>query len=69
MSPTAPALEDRLARYRPTLDGAIAGRTTLASAGQLLSGDDPVELDWQPVEPGRSSNRSRVLVGASAVVP
>ncbi len=68
MSPTAPALEDRLARYRPTLDGAIAGRTTLASAGQLLSGDDPVELDWQPVEPGRSSNRSRVLVGASAVV-
>jgi hypothetical protein len=68
MSRTTPVLEDRLARYRPTLDGAIAERTALASTDQLRMGTDLVELDWQPVEPGRSSNRSRVLVGASAVV-
>ncbi|MFM2071707.1 MAG: hypothetical protein RLZZ623_1970 [Actinomycetota bacterium] len=68
MSRTTPVLEDRLARYRPTLDEAIAERTALASADQLRTGNDLVELDWQPVEPGRSSNRSRVLVGASAVV-
>jgi hypothetical protein len=68
MSRTTPVLEDRLARYRPTLDGAIAERTAIASTDHLLTGTDLVELDWQPVEPGRSSNRSRVLVGASAVV-
>jgi hypothetical protein len=67
MSRTTPVLEDRLARYRPVLDGAIAERTALASTDQLLTGTDLVELDWQPAEPGRSSNRSRVLVGASAV--
>ena len=68
MSRTTPVLEDRLARYRPILDEAIAERTALASTDPLLTGNDLVELDWQPVEPGRSSNRSRVLVGASAVV-
>ena len=68
MSRTTPVLEDRLARYRPILDEAIAERTALASTDHLLTGTDLVELDWQPVEPGRSSNRSRVLVGASAVV-
>ncbi len=68
MSRTTPVLEDRLARYRPVLDEAIAERTAIASTNQLLTGTDLVELDWQPVEPGRSSNRSRVLVGASAVV-
>jgi hypothetical protein len=68
MSRTTLVLEDRLARYRPILDGAIAERTALASTDRLLTGTDLVELDWQPVEPGRSSNRARVLVGASAVV-
>lgn len=68
MTRTTPVLEDRLARYRPILDEAIAERTALASTDPLLTGTDLVELDWQPVEPGRSSNRSRVLVGASAVV-
>ncbi len=68
MSRTTPVLEDRLARYRPILDEAIAERTAIASTDHLLTGTDLVELDWQPVEPGRSSNRARVLVGASAVV-
>lgn len=68
MSRTTPVLEERLARYRPILDGAIAERTALASTDQVRMGADLVELDWQPVEPGRMSNRSRVLVGASAVV-
>ncbi len=68
MTRTTFFLEDRLARYRPILDDAIAERTALTSTDQLLTGSDLVELDWQPAESGRSSNRSRVLVGASAVV-
>lgn len=68
MSRTTLVLEDRLARYRSSLNEAIAERKALASTDQLRTGTDLVELDWQPVEPGRSSSRSRVLVGASAVV-
>lgn len=68
MSSTASALEDRLARYRPILDGAIAERNAVASMREPLAGSDLVELDRQPVESGRSSNRSRVLVGATAAV-
>jgi len=68
MSRTTPILEDRLARYRPTLDHAIADRTALRSTDHRRADFDLIELDWQTAEPGRSSNRSRVLVGASAVV-
>lgn len=68
MSRTTSVLEERLARYRPILDGAIAERTALASTDQPLTGTDLVELDTQPDAPGRSPNRARVLVGASAVV-
>lgn len=68
MSYTAPALEDRLTRYRQTLDAAIANRTAPASTDQRVSSTDVIELDWQPVQSGKSSTRSRVLVGASAAV-
>lgn len=66
MNRTAPALEDRLARYRPTLDDAIANAS--ASTDQRLTGTNLIELDWQPVQSGRSSTRSRVLAGASTAV-
>jgi hypothetical protein len=56
MSRTTPNPEDRLARYRPTLDDAIADRTALTSSDHRRADFDLIELDWQPAEPGRSSN-------------
>lgn len=66
MNRSAPALEDRLARYRPTLDDAVANAS--ASADQRLTDTDLIEVDWEPVQARRSSTRSRVLVGASTAV-
>ncbi len=68
MSRTTPSLEDRLVRYRPTLDDAIADRTALAPSDHRVADLDLIDLDWPPAELGRSAYRSRVLVGASAVV-
>lgn len=56
MSRTTPNPEDRLARYRPTLDDAIADRTALTSSDHRRADFDLIEFDWQPAEPGRSSN-------------
>ena len=66
MNRTAPALEDRLAHYRSALDDAIAHAS--ASTDQRVTGTELIELDWQQVQSGRSSARSRVLVGASTAV-
>jgi len=63
MSPTIPTLEDRLARYRPTLDEAIADRTANAGPDSHL-----IELDLRPVEAHRGPKRSRTLVVGSAAV-
>jgi hypothetical protein len=68
MSRTTPDLENRLARYRPALDNAIADRTARAASDPSVADPDLIELDWLPVDAQHSSNRSRVLVGASAAV-
>lgn len=68
MSRITPTLDDRLVRYRPTLDNAIADRTALAASDHRVTDFDLIDLDSQPADAKRSSNRSRVLVGASAVV-
>ena len=69
MSRTTSTLEDRLARYRPMLDDAIADRTALTASDRPLADFDLIELNWQPVGSGlHPSSRSRLLVGASAVV-
>ena len=68
MSRTTPTLEDRLAHYRPTLDDAIVDRTAPETLDHRFTDFDLIELDWQPVEIGRSTGRSRALVGVSAAV-
>ncbi len=68
MSNSTSALEDRLARYRPVLDGAIAERASSPSSDRPVVDHDLIELDWEPASTGHTWSRSRVLVGASAVV-
>lgn len=58
-------VEDRLDRYRPTLEAAIERRIAGAEAGVHEPG--LVELDWNDAT-GQQSNHSRVLVVAAAVV-
>lgn len=68
MSNSTSTLEDRLARYRPVLDGAIAERAASASSDGPVVDHDLIELDLEPASAGHTWSRSRVLVGASAVV-
>lgn len=68
MSNSTSTLEDRLARYRPVLDGAIAERAASASSDRPVVDHDLIELDLEPASAGHTWSRSRVLVGASAVV-
>jgi hypothetical protein len=63
MSRTA-TLEARLARYRSTLDSAIAER----SATDTSKLDDIVELDVNPMGSSRRPGRSGLLIGAAGLV-
>jgi hypothetical protein len=68
MSSSTPTLEDRLARYRPVLEGAIADRTSSATSDRPFVDRPLIELDREPADDRHAWSRSRVLVGASAVV-
>lgn len=68
MNSSTPTLEDRLAKYRPALEDAIADRISAAASERPVVDHSLIELDWSPAPDGLNRSRSRVLVGASAVV-
>lgn len=65
-------LEDRLARYRPTLDAAVSARNSLtakhvASADLDLSDVDLIDIDQEQPTPGRMPPSARFLMAAAVI--
>ena len=67
MNRNSSVIEQRLANYRPTLDDAIAHRSSRSGSGNAPADIDLVDADWDTAPLGRRPDRSRLLVGAVAV--
>lgn len=74
MNRSTSMVEERLADYRPTLDDAIAGRTSAIDTERasvvdnLVEFDWDVEVEWDSTPEDHAPNRSRLLVAAVVVV-
>jgi len=66
MNRNSSVIEDRLARYRPTLDDAITHRASGSDSANESAAHDLVDVDWDSAPVGQNSPRSRLLVGAVA---
>ena len=60
-------IEECLGSYRPTLEDAIAHRSSRPGSGNAPTDNDLVDADWDSAPLGRPAARSRAVVGAMAV--